>query len=95
MRDCWSYQPKERPTFVELVEDLDKILTITANEVSRSIRMSINKQQDFCNSSNLDFTCFSDVRNIWISACPSWTRLRPAKSPVIRKRKAKRNFHSC
>jgi len=34
MRDCWSYQPNERPTFVELVEDLDRILTITANEVS-------------------------------------------------------------
>ncbi|XP_018402753.1 PREDICTED: fibroblast growth factor receptor homolog 1-like [Cyphomyrmex costatus] len=32
MRDCWSYQPSERPTFVELVEDLDRILTITANE---------------------------------------------------------------
>jgi len=44
MRDCWSYQPSERPTFVELVEDLDRILTITANEVSRGIRMSINKQ---------------------------------------------------
>ncbi|XP_014604411.1 PREDICTED: fibroblast growth factor receptor homolog 1-like isoform X1 [Polistes canadensis] len=32
MRDCWSYQPTERPTFSELVEDLDRILTITANE---------------------------------------------------------------
>ncbi|XP_018351953.1 PREDICTED: fibroblast growth factor receptor homolog 1-like isoform X1 [Trachymyrmex septentrionalis] len=32
MRDCWSYQHSERPTFVELVEDLDRILTITANE---------------------------------------------------------------
>jgi serine/threonine protein kinase len=32
MRDCWSYQPNERPTFGELVEDLDRILTITANE---------------------------------------------------------------
>ncbi|KAJ8942486.1 hypothetical protein NQ318_017781 [Aromia moschata] len=28
MRECWSYQPNERP----LVEDLDRILTITANE---------------------------------------------------------------
>lgn len=32
MRECWSYQPKERPVFSELVEDLDRILTITANE---------------------------------------------------------------
>ncbi|XP_046685645.1 fibroblast growth factor receptor homolog 1-like isoform X2 [Homalodisca vitripennis] len=32
MRDCWSYQPNERPMFSELVEDLDRILTITANE---------------------------------------------------------------
>lgn len=46
MRDCWSYQPSERPTFVELVEDLDRILTITANEVSNNVHMicmSINK----------------------------------------------------
>lgn len=32
MRECWSYQPNERPVFSELVEDLDRILTITANE---------------------------------------------------------------
>ncbi|XP_077276688.1 fibroblast growth factor receptor homolog 1 isoform X2 [Temnothorax americanus] len=32
MRDCWSYQPGERPNFEELVVDLDRILTITANE---------------------------------------------------------------
>ncbi|XP_020288431.1 fibroblast growth factor receptor homolog 1-like isoform X2 [Pseudomyrmex gracilis] len=32
MRDCWSYHPHERPTFVELVDHLDKLLTITANE---------------------------------------------------------------
>lgn len=32
MRECWRYQPNERPNFPELVEDLDRILTITANE---------------------------------------------------------------
>jgi hypothetical protein len=37
MRDCWSYQPNERPMFGELVEDLDRILTITANEVREII----------------------------------------------------------
>lgn len=32
MRECWSYNPNERPNFCELVDDLDRILTITANE---------------------------------------------------------------
>lgn len=32
MRECWSYQPTERPMFSELVEDLDRILTVTVNE---------------------------------------------------------------
>ena len=32
MRDCWSYQPNERPLFRELVDNLDRILTITSNE---------------------------------------------------------------
>jgi hypothetical protein len=32
MRECWHWNPNERPTFAEIVEDLDKILSITANE---------------------------------------------------------------
>lgn len=32
MRECWHWSPNERPTFAEIVEDLDKILSITANE---------------------------------------------------------------
>lgn len=32
MRDCWSFQPSDRLSFSELVEKLDAILTITANQ---------------------------------------------------------------
>ncbi|XP_068244367.1 fibroblast growth factor receptor 3-like isoform X2 [Palaemon carinicauda] len=30
MRECWRYQPTQRPTFKELVEDLDRILTLSS-----------------------------------------------------------------
>ncbi|XP_019753637.2 fibroblast growth factor receptor homolog 1 [Dendroctonus ponderosae] len=32
MRACWGYEPSKRPVFSGLVEELDRILTITANE---------------------------------------------------------------
>lgn len=32
MRQCWNWNPHERPTFTEIVENLDKILAATANE---------------------------------------------------------------
>ncbi|XP_016154985.1 PREDICTED: fibroblast growth factor receptor 2 isoform X10 [Ficedula albicollis] len=32
MRDCWHAVPSHRPTFKQLVEDLDRILTLTTNE---------------------------------------------------------------
>uniref|UniRef100_A0A2S2Q3V2 receptor protein-tyrosine kinase n=1 Tax=Sipha flava TaxID=143950 RepID=A0A2S2Q3V2_9HEMI len=32
MRDCWSYDPNERPVFEELVESLGQILSVTANQ---------------------------------------------------------------
>ncbi|XP_067858356.1 fibroblast growth factor receptor 2-like isoform X1 [Heptranchias perlo] len=31
MRDCWHAVPSQRPTFKQLVEDLDRILTLTSN----------------------------------------------------------------
>uniref|UniRef100_A0A2K6GVQ0 Fibroblast growth factor receptor n=1 Tax=Propithecus coquereli TaxID=379532 RepID=A0A2K6GVQ0_PROCO len=33
MRDCWHAVPSQRPTFKQLVEDLDRILTLTTNEI--------------------------------------------------------------
>ncbi|MEE6486626.1 hypothetical protein FKM82_014653 [Ascaphus truei] len=32
MRDCWHAIPSHRPTFKQLVQDLDRILTLTTNE---------------------------------------------------------------
>jgi fibroblast growth factor receptor 2 len=32
MRECWNFTPNERPQFTEIVEHLDRILSITANE---------------------------------------------------------------
>lgn len=58
MRVCWSYQPEERPVFTEIVEELDRILTITANEVRYDQRLN----RDCFNTpsmSNLTFDCSS------------------------------------
>ena len=38
MRDCWHAVPSQRPTFKQLVEDLDRILTLTTNEVRTSFQ---------------------------------------------------------
>lgn len=32
MRQCWNWNSHERPTFTEIVENLDKILGATINE---------------------------------------------------------------
>uniref|UniRef100_A0A8C4QIT8 Fibroblast growth factor receptor n=1 Tax=Eptatretus burgeri TaxID=7764 RepID=A0A8C4QIT8_EPTBU len=32
MRECWAHMPMQRPTFTQLVNDLDHILTITSHE---------------------------------------------------------------
>ncbi|KAL0186379.1 hypothetical protein M9458_018049, partial [Cirrhinus mrigala] len=34
MRDCWHAVPSQRPTFKQLVEDLDRTLSMTSNQVS-------------------------------------------------------------
>lgn len=34
MRDCWHAAPSQRPTFKQLVEDLDRTLSMTSNQVT-------------------------------------------------------------
>ncbi|KAK9751785.1 Immunoglobulin I-set domain [Popillia japonica] len=60
MRECWSYQPNERPVFTELVEDLDRILTITANEEYLDLGLPQldtppSSQESSCDESNVPF----------------------------------------
>lgn len=34
MRGCWNDVPSQRPTFHQLVDDLDKMLSLMANQVT-------------------------------------------------------------
>ena len=34
MRECWHAAPSQSPTFKQLVEDLDRVLTVTSTAVS-------------------------------------------------------------
>nr|ABL89209.1 FGFR2 [Mus musculus] len=44
MRDCWHAVPSQRPTFKQLVEDLDRILTLTTNERNTWTSVSLSNR---------------------------------------------------
>jgi hypothetical protein len=85
MRECWSYQPNERPLFSQLVEDLDRILTFTANEeyldlglpqldTPPSSQESSGDEEDFP-FANLTSQCSNNVQLSWSQT--------PQKDPTI------------
>lgn len=54
MRDCWHAVPSCRPTFQQLVEDLDRTLCLMANQVTRfdSVKQ-ISDTLNICKSTHL------------------------------------------
>lgn len=82
MRECWQYNPMERPTFSELVEDLDRILTLTSNEVFLTFICNLVPQ----NHSFLTRCCFLLYfsRNTWNWVLNLRKRRRAAaKIPIV------------
>lgn len=41
MRECWNYEPMQRPEFSEIVEHLDRILSQTADEEYLTFNMQV------------------------------------------------------
>ncbi|XP_040202158.1 fibroblast growth factor receptor 1 isoform X6 [Rana temporaria] len=58
MRDCWHAVPCQRPTFVQLVEDLDRILALSSNQEYLDLAMPVSQYSP----------CFPDTRS---STCSS------------------------
>uniref|UniRef100_A0A7N8WXS2 Fibroblast growth factor receptor n=1 Tax=Mastacembelus armatus TaxID=205130 RepID=A0A7N8WXS2_9TELE len=53
MRDCWHAVPSRRPTFQQLVEDLDRTLSLTANQVTLTVLLM--HQQPLYSQSTIHF----------------------------------------
>ncbi|CAJ0962826.1 unnamed protein product [Ranitomeya imitator] len=58
MRDCWHAVPSQRPTFVQLVEDLDRIVALSSNQEYLDLVMPVSQYSP----------CFPDTRS---STCSS------------------------
>lgn len=87
MRDCWHAVPSQRPTFKQLVEDLDRCLAMTSNQVSPPLLIAHRSRSVWFDSNMLMF--FLD-RSTWSCRC-LWTNIpratrTPAAPPARRAR---------
>ncbi|MEE6479191.1 hypothetical protein FKM82_012174 [Ascaphus truei] len=58
MRDCWHAVPSQRPTFIQLVEDLDRTVALSSNQEYLDLSMPVGQYSP----------CFPDTRS---STCSS------------------------
>lgn len=56
MRDCWHAVPSQRPTFKQLVEDLDRSVAMTANQVRPRLLVTRRGANVCVWSSNVGFS---------------------------------------
>uniref|UniRef100_A0A8C5LUB1 Fibroblast growth factor receptor 3 n=1 Tax=Leptobrachium leishanense TaxID=445787 RepID=A0A8C5LUB1_9ANUR len=57
MRECWHAVPSQRPTFKQLVEDLDRILTVTSTDEYLDLSVPFEQYSPACQDSHS--TCSS------------------------------------
>ncbi|XP_076371972.1 fibroblast growth factor receptor 3-like isoform X2 [Tachypleus tridentatus] len=64
MRECWQNYPHQRPSFTELVEDLDRILTISSEQEYLDLNMPFDPLKtppSSCSSSDVDLDSEEDT----------------------------------
>lgn len=61
MRQCWNWQPKERPNFTEIVESLDQILSATINDEYLDLDIPLLKTPPSSEDENDDDDTDSDA----------------------------------
>uniref|UniRef100_A0A1A8MX10 Fibroblast growth factor receptor 3 n=1 Tax=Nothobranchius pienaari TaxID=704102 RepID=A0A1A8MX10_9TELE len=63
MKECWHAVPSQRPTFRQLVEDLDRILSITSTEEYLDLSVPFEQYSPTCQDSNS--TCSSEDDSVF------------------------------